>query len=138
MAPAKTPKPIIDKIAAQVIAAAKDPAIVEKLARLGLEPDGNTPEEFMAQIKREQAQFDAAIEAAAAGKNFEIEAQRFGTALQEFTDRHASAHRIPGWVASPISAALMPASATAAPGLAPQAASCGPRRRTVFSPATCL
>jgi tripartite-type tricarboxylate transporter receptor subunit TctC len=64
MAPAKTPKPIIDKIAAQVIAAAKDPAIVEKLARLGLEPDGNTPEEFMAQINREQPQFDAAIEAA--------------------------------------------------------------------------
>jgi len=64
MAPAKTPKPILDKVAAQVIAAAKDPAIVEKLARFGLEPDGNTPEEFMAQIKREQPQFDAAIEAA--------------------------------------------------------------------------
>jgi tripartite-type tricarboxylate transporter receptor subunit TctC len=64
MAPARTPKPILDKVAAQVIAAAKDPAIVEKLARLGLEPDGNTPDEFMAQIKREQPQFDAAIEAA--------------------------------------------------------------------------
>lgn len=64
MAPARTPKPIIDKVAAQVIAAAKDPAIVEKLARLGLEPDGNTPAEFVAQIKREQPQFDAAIAAA--------------------------------------------------------------------------
>jgi tripartite-type tricarboxylate transporter receptor subunit TctC len=64
MAPARTPKPVVDKIAAQVIAAAKDPAIVEKLARLGLEPDGNTPEQFISQIKREQPQFDAAIAAA--------------------------------------------------------------------------
>jgi tripartite-type tricarboxylate transporter receptor subunit TctC len=64
MVPAKTPKSVIDKIAAQVIEATKDPAIVEKLARLGLEPDGNTPEEFAAQIKREQPQFDAAIKAA--------------------------------------------------------------------------
>ena len=64
MVPAKTPKPIIDKIAAQVIEAARDPDIVEKLANLGLQPDGNSPEEFAAQIKREQPQFDAAIAAA--------------------------------------------------------------------------
>lgn len=64
MVPARTPKPIIDKIAAQVIAAAHDPDIVQKLANLGLEPDGNTPEELAAQIKREQPQFDAAIKAA--------------------------------------------------------------------------
>ncbi len=64
MVPARTPKPIIDKIAAQVIAAAHDPDIIDKLAKLGLEPDGNTPEEFVAQIKREQPQFDAAIAAA--------------------------------------------------------------------------
>lgn len=64
MVPAKTPRPIIDKIASQVIAAAKDPAIVEKLANLGLEPDGTTAEEFAAQIKREQPRFDEAIKAA--------------------------------------------------------------------------
>jgi len=64
MVAAKTPKPVIDKIAAQVIAAAHDPAIVEKLALLGLEPNGTTPEDFAAQIKREQPEFDAAIAAA--------------------------------------------------------------------------
>jgi tripartite-type tricarboxylate transporter receptor subunit TctC len=64
MVPARTPKPIIDKIAAQVIAAARDPEMIEKLARLGLEPDGNSPEEFAAQIRREQPVFDAAIKAA--------------------------------------------------------------------------
>ncbi len=64
MVPVRTPRPIVDKIADQVIAAAHDPGIVDKLAKLGLEPDGNSPEEFAAQIKREQPQFDAAIAAA--------------------------------------------------------------------------
>jgi tripartite-type tricarboxylate transporter receptor subunit TctC len=40
MVPARTPKSVVDKIAAQVIAASHDPDIVEKLAKLGLEPDG--------------------------------------------------------------------------------------------------
>ena len=64
MAPARTPTPIINKVAEHVIAAARDPAIIEQLRKLGLEPNGTTPEDFAAQIKREQPQFDAAIEAA--------------------------------------------------------------------------
>ena len=64
MAPARTPAPIINKAAEQVIAAARDPAIIEQLRKLGLEPNGTTPEDFAAQIRREQPQFDAAIEAA--------------------------------------------------------------------------
>jgi len=64
MAPAKTPRPIVDKIAGQVIAAAKDPEIVDKLYKLGLEPNGTSPEAFAAQIKREQPQFDDGIKAA--------------------------------------------------------------------------
>ena len=64
MAPALTPRPIIGKVAAQVTAAAKDPDIVDKLYKLGLEPNGTTPEEFAAQIRHEQPQFDEAIKAA--------------------------------------------------------------------------
>ena len=60
-APAKTPKPIVDKLAKHVIAAARDPDIVAHLTKLGVEPAGSTPEEFAAQIKREQPLFDAAI-----------------------------------------------------------------------------
>lgn len=60
----KTPKPIVDKLARQVIAAAKDPGVVAQLSRLGIEPNGTTPEQTAAQIAREQPQFDAAIEAA--------------------------------------------------------------------------
>jgi tripartite-type tricarboxylate transporter receptor subunit TctC len=64
MAPAKTPQAIVDRLAQQVIAAARDPAIVAQLTKLGIEPNGTTPQEFIAQIAREQPQFDAAIKAA--------------------------------------------------------------------------
>jgi len=64
LAPAKTPQAIIDKLAQQVIAAARDPAIVAQLTKLGIQANGTTPQEFVAQIAREQPQFDAAIKAA--------------------------------------------------------------------------
>lgn len=50
MAPAGTPKPIIDKMAAEIARACKDPKFVEKLAALGVDPLGNTPEQFSALI----------------------------------------------------------------------------------------
>ena len=37
---------------------------MEQLGKLGITPNGTTPDEFAAQIKREQPQFDAAIAAA--------------------------------------------------------------------------
>jgi tripartite-type tricarboxylate transporter receptor subunit TctC len=64
LAPARTPPAIVDRLARQVIAAAKDPAVVAQLTALGIEPNGTTPEQFVAQIQREQPQFDAAIAAA--------------------------------------------------------------------------
>ena len=64
LVPAKTPPEIIDKLAKHVIAAAKDPATVVQLNALGIEANGTTPEEFAAQINREQPQFDDAIKAA--------------------------------------------------------------------------
>jgi tripartite-type tricarboxylate transporter receptor subunit TctC len=64
LVPSKTPRPIVDKLAKEVIAATKDPAVIEQLSKLGIEPNGTTPEEAAAQIAREQAQFDIAIKAA--------------------------------------------------------------------------
>jgi tripartite-type tricarboxylate transporter receptor subunit TctC len=64
LVPAKTPPEIIDKLARHIIAAAKDPATVAQLNALGIEANGTTPEEFAAQINREQPQFDDAIKAA--------------------------------------------------------------------------
>ena len=63
-APAGTPKPIIDKLASGVIAATRDPAIAANLLKLGIEPNGNTPEEFADWVKKDQTQFNAAIDAA--------------------------------------------------------------------------
>jgi tripartite-type tricarboxylate transporter receptor subunit TctC len=68
MAPAKTPPEIVEKLAAQVIAAAHDPTIIARLADLGIEANGTTPDAFAAQIAREQPQFDLAIKAAKLGE----------------------------------------------------------------------
>ncbi|MGH6771188.1 MAG: Bug family tripartite tricarboxylate transporter substrate binding protein [Xanthobacteraceae bacterium] len=64
LAPGKTPQAVVDKLSKHVIAAARDPAIVAQLAKLGIQANGTTPKEFIAQIAREQPQFDAAIKAA--------------------------------------------------------------------------
>jgi tripartite-type tricarboxylate transporter receptor subunit TctC len=64
LVPAKTPREIVDKLAAQVIIAAHDPTIIARLADLGIEADGTTPDAFAAQIAREQPQINLAIKAA--------------------------------------------------------------------------
>jgi tripartite-type tricarboxylate transporter receptor subunit TctC len=46
MAPASTPKPLVDKIAGEIAKAAKDPAFVERLTKLGADPSGITPAQF--------------------------------------------------------------------------------------------
>jgi tripartite-type tricarboxylate transporter receptor subunit TctC len=63
-APAKTPKPIVEKLAQSIIVATRDPAVSASLQKLGIEPNGTTPEEFAEWIKKDQMQFNAAIEAA--------------------------------------------------------------------------
>jgi len=50
MAPAGTPPQTIERVASEVERAAKDPAFVERLGRLGVDPLGNTPAEFAALI----------------------------------------------------------------------------------------
>jgi tripartite-type tricarboxylate transporter receptor subunit TctC len=68
LVPARTPRVIVDKLAREVIAASRDPAVVSQLTKLGIEPNGTTPEEFATQIVREQPQFDLAIKAANLGE----------------------------------------------------------------------
>jgi tripartite-type tricarboxylate transporter receptor subunit TctC len=46
MAPASTPKPVVDKIAGEIAKATKDPAFVERLTKLGADPSGITPAQF--------------------------------------------------------------------------------------------
>ena len=50
VAPGGTPKPIIHRLAAEIARATKDPAFVARLASLGADSLGDTPDEFAARI----------------------------------------------------------------------------------------
>jgi len=56
-APAGTPADIVQKLATASIAALKDPATVERLAKLAVVPVGNTPAEFTAFVRAEHAKY---------------------------------------------------------------------------------
>jgi tripartite-type tricarboxylate transporter receptor subunit TctC len=45
-APARTPPEILNRIAAEVRTAMQKPAVLERFAKLGVEPAAGTPEEF--------------------------------------------------------------------------------------------
>jgi tripartite-type tricarboxylate transporter receptor subunit TctC len=53
MAPAQTPRSIIDRSAAEVARAVKDPKFVERLTNFGVDALGNSPSEFAALIAAE-------------------------------------------------------------------------------------
>jgi tripartite-type tricarboxylate transporter receptor subunit TctC len=62
VAPAGTPKPIIDKLAAETQRILKIPDVAERLSGLGAEPVGNSPDEFAAFIKAEIAKWKKVIQ----------------------------------------------------------------------------
>jgi tripartite-type tricarboxylate transporter receptor subunit TctC len=64
VAPAGTPRPVIDKLAAAANGALKSPDVVAKLRAQGFEPLGGTPDEFGKFIEREMVKWAAAAEAA--------------------------------------------------------------------------
>ncbi len=64
MAPAGTPKEIIERIAKEVAGAVKDPKIAERLTGSGVDPVGNSPQEFAAMIAADLALWAEAIEIA--------------------------------------------------------------------------
>ena len=62
-APAGTPEAILDKMAAAVDAAMKDPAIVERLRAMGIEPIGGTRASFAKFVDEERARLGAVVKA---------------------------------------------------------------------------
>jgi tripartite-type tricarboxylate transporter receptor subunit TctC len=62
VAPKGTPKPIVDKLNAAIVAALKDPAIKAKLNALGAEPLPMSPEEFKKFIASETVRWRGIIE----------------------------------------------------------------------------
>jgi tripartite-type tricarboxylate transporter receptor subunit TctC len=61
VAPAKTPKEIVDKLYAAAVKAVNSPATKEKLSQQGADPLANTPAEFAAQIKIEYDKMKAIV-----------------------------------------------------------------------------
>jgi len=64
LAPAKTPRPIVDRLQREIAAVLKDPDVQARYAVLGNEPVGNTPDEYAAQIKADLAQWGVIVKRA--------------------------------------------------------------------------
>ena len=64
IAPAKTPRAIIERLHKEAIAVMKEPDVLERFGVLGIDPVANTPEEFEAQIKADLARWKGVVERA--------------------------------------------------------------------------
>jgi len=61
--PAKTPKPVIDKLSAAIVKAVKSPDVVQKIEGLGNDAVGTTPAEFAAILKKDRDRWVPVIKA---------------------------------------------------------------------------
>lgn len=64
LAPARTPRPVIDKLRRAVVSVLKQPDTVERLMATGSDPVSSTPEELDAKIRKELDYFGRVIKAA--------------------------------------------------------------------------
>ncbi len=61
LAPAKTPAAIVNRLQLELAAVLREPAVRERYAVLGIEPVGNTPEEFGVQIRADLARWAVVV-----------------------------------------------------------------------------
>jgi tripartite-type tricarboxylate transporter receptor subunit TctC len=66
VAPGKTPKPIVDKLNAEMVKALKDPEVKQRLTEMGSAEVYGTPEQFGALIKSEIAKWAPVVKASGA------------------------------------------------------------------------
>ncbi len=64
LAPAGTPKPIVDRLAEEIAKIVREPATADRLNRIGVEPLGNTPAEFADFLVRDAPVWRDAVKAA--------------------------------------------------------------------------
>jgi tripartite-type tricarboxylate transporter receptor subunit TctC len=62
--PASVPRDIVTRLATEVSRALRAADVRERLATLGIEPVGSTPEESAARLQRESARYEKVIRAA--------------------------------------------------------------------------
>ncbi|HTM60341.1 MAG TPA: tripartite tricarboxylate transporter substrate binding protein [Burkholderiales bacterium] len=64
LAPAKTPRPVIDRLHKELVAVLQSPFVKERYAVLGIEPVGNSPAQFGEEIKADLARWADVVKAA--------------------------------------------------------------------------
>jgi tripartite-type tricarboxylate transporter receptor subunit TctC len=63
LAPAKTPRAVINRVAEAVSKSVNYPDIAKRYIELGIDPVGNTPEQYAAQIRVDIAKYAKAVKA---------------------------------------------------------------------------
>ncbi|MEO7402989.1 MAG: tripartite tricarboxylate transporter substrate binding protein [Burkholderiales bacterium] len=63
-APAKTPKPIVDRLQREIAAVLNEPDIRQRYAVLGIIPSGNTPEAYTEQVRADLIKWGAVVKQA--------------------------------------------------------------------------
>ncbi len=61
LAPAKTPRPVLERLHKEIAAVLAEPEIRERYATLGIEPVGNSPEQFTQQIRADLARWEKVV-----------------------------------------------------------------------------
>ena len=64
LAPAKTPRPVIDRLYREIAAVLLTHPVRERYLVLGIEPVGSTPEQFADQIRADLARWEKVVKAA--------------------------------------------------------------------------
>jgi tripartite-type tricarboxylate transporter receptor subunit TctC len=64
MAPAKTPRAVVERLQRELAAVLRNPTVRERYGALGIEPVGNLPEEFGAQIRADLARWEKVVRTA--------------------------------------------------------------------------
>ncbi|MFN0038911.1 MAG: Bug family tripartite tricarboxylate transporter substrate binding protein, partial [Burkholderiales bacterium] len=59
--PAGLPKEVVERLHRDIVASLASPRVRERFAELGTEPDGGTPEEFLALVRRERPRWSEVI-----------------------------------------------------------------------------
>ena len=64
VAPARTPRPLVNQLSTQVAKALREPDVQQRLVELGVRPIGNSPDEFADYLRKDRAKWDGIIRAA--------------------------------------------------------------------------
>jgi tripartite-type tricarboxylate transporter receptor subunit TctC len=64
LAPTKTPRSVVDKLQREIVAVLRTDPVRERYLVLGIEPVGNTPEQFAEQIRTDLARWEKVVKAA--------------------------------------------------------------------------